>query len=158
MVSRARKGFGGRLAAVCGAALLASGPAVGRDDPTVSAPMDRTTLERLATNSGATLQWIGWERRGTVDVRREGDVVYLTGSQIDANGGGTLWLDGRVSEAGPDYFIFDGLIRMANTPDTGRICEADKTWRFAITQNRRYYRLREFEWCDGLTDYIDIYF
>ena len=24
--------------------------------------------------------------------------------------------------------------------------------------NRRYWRMREFEWCDRLTDYIDIYF
>ena len=39
-----------------------------------------------------------------------------------------------------------------------RICEKTKDWHFAITQGRPYYRLREFEWCDGLTDYIDLYF
>ena len=67
-------------------------------------------------------------------------------------------LDGTISEIGRDYFIFDGTIRIAETPDKGRLCEQTNTWRFAITQNRRFFRLREFEWCDGLTDYVDIYF
>ncbi len=44
------------------------------------------------------------------------------------------------------------------TPDAGRRCEANKAWRFAVTQNRPWWRLREFEWSDGLTDYVDIYF
>ena len=63
-----------------------------------------------------------------------------------------------MTEIGADYFVFDGTIRIADTPDAGRRCEADKVWHFAVTQNRPYWRLREFEWCDGLTDYIDIYF
>ena len=53
---------------------------------------------------------------------------------------------------------FIGTIRIADTPDRGRLCEQTKSWRFAITQRRKYYRLREFEWCDGLTDYIDLHF
>jgi hypothetical protein len=40
----------------------------------------------------------------------------------------------------------------------GRRCEQTGEWRFAVTQNRKYWRLRQFEWCDYLTDYIDIYF
>jgi len=27
-----------------------------------------------------------------------------------------------------------------------------------VTQNRRYWRIRTFEWCDDLTDYVDVYF
>ena len=62
-----------------------------------------------------------------------------------------------VSELKKRGIGFDGTIRIADTPDRGRLCEQTKSWRFAITQRRKYYRLREFEWCDGLTDYIDIY-
>ncbi len=93
-----------------------------------------------------------------MSVRDVEGAVYLSGSQIDNEGQGTLWLDGQIVGLGADYFILDGLIRIAHTPDVGRVCEADKRWHFAITQDRKYYRLREFEWCDGLTDYVDIYF
>lgn len=74
------------------------------------------------------------------------------------SGGGRLFLDGSILEIGEGFFTFRGTIRITDTPDAGRSCERDKTWHFAITQNRPYYRLREFGWCDGLTDYIDIYF
>ncbi len=50
------------------------------------------------------------------------------------------------------------MLHILDAPDQGRACEADKSWHFAITQQRLYFRLREFEWCDRLTDYIDIYF
>ena len=79
-------------------------------------------------------------------------------AQAQAGGPGRLWLDGDVTEIGADYFTFEGTIRISDTPDAGRACEKSKTWHFAVTQNRRYWRLREFEWCDGLTDYVDIYF
>ena len=71
---------------------------------------------------------------------------------------GRLFLDGTITEIGAGYFTFEGTIRITDTPDPGRQCEDNKSWHFAVTQNRPYYRLREFEWCDGLTDYIDIYF
>ena len=84
--------------------------------------------------------------------------MTLRAAQAQANGPGRLFLDGTVTEIGADYFVFDGTIRITETPDTGRKCEANKVWHFAVTQNRPYWRLREFEWCDDLTDYIDIYF
>ena len=85
-------------------------------------------------------------------------VARLRAAQAQAGGPGRLSLDGTVTEVGRDWFTFRGTIRITDTPDPGRKCEAMKDWRFAVTQNRRYWRLREFEWCDGLTDYIDIYF
>lgn len=119
---------------------------------------DRAAAQRLLANKGLTLQWIDWNTRGHAVVRRAGGVWRLRGAQAEAGGPGRLLLDGRVSEIGRDYFIFTGTIRIADTPDRGRLCERSKSWRFAITQRRPYYRLREFEWCDGLTDYIDIHF
>lgn len=118
--------------------------------------LDQLALQRLLANKGVTLQWLGWDQRGSVNTRMEGGVLRLTAAQT--KGTGRLMMDGAVREIGSDYFIFRGVIRMENTPDRGRRCELSKDWRFGITQNRPYWRLREFEWCDGLTDYIDIYF
>ncbi len=119
--------------------------------------LDQAALQRLLANKGVTLQWLGWDQRGSVDARMDNGVLRLTAAQAKG-GGGRLMLDGAVREIGSDYFIFTGVIRIEDTPDTGRRCERSKDWRFAVTQNRPYWRLREFEWCDGLTDYVDIYF
>lgn len=136
--------------------LLASATPVAADE---AAPvMDETTVDRLVNNRGVTLQWIGWDQRGQAHARQGSDGLYLTASQVDPLKPGTVFLDGKVTQAGPDWFTFEGVIRITHSPDEGRLCERNKTWHFAITQNRKYYRLREFEWCDGLTDYIDIYF
>ena len=138
--------------------LLLCGLAAGAAADNHAAPHSTRTLERLRGNEGVTLHWSSWDHRGPVSVRSVNGETFLSGSQIATDGAGTLWFDGKVVESGDDYFIFEGLIRIANTPDAGRVCEQTKRWRFAITQNRPYFRMREFEWCDGLTDYIDIYF
>jgi hypothetical protein len=121
--------------------------------------LDQGRASILRANSGLTLQWISWDFRGPATVQVEADGRWhLTGSQRDPDGGGFVRIDGHVTEVGHDYFVFDGEIVIEDTPDAGRRCRDDKTWTFGITQNRSYWRLREFEWCDGLTDYIDIYF
>ena len=126
--------------------------------PETTIILDRAAADRLRAAKGITLQWIGWDRRGSLRVIEEDGVIRLIGAHHQADGPGRLALDGEVREIGADYFIFDGLISIADTPDSGRSCSANKQWRFAITQDRPYWRLREFEWCDGLTDYVDIYF
>jgi hypothetical protein len=115
---------------------------------------------RLRSAQGITLQWVSWEasERGRVAIGPgDAGIWRLSGSQIDQSGAG-LRIDGTITEIGKDYFLFDGRVQIADTPDAGRSCDASKVWRFEVTQNRSYYRLREFEWCDGLTDYVDIYF
>lgn len=120
--------------------------------------LSQADADRLLGNSGITLQWISWDRRGQVSVTPdERGVWMLSGSQAGADGG-MLEVDGRIVEIGDGYFTLRGTVSIQNTPDPGRSCRESKTWHFAVTQNRKYYRLREFEWCDGLTDYVDIYF
>lgn len=119
--------------------------------------LDRSAADRLLAADGVTLQWIGWDRRGSVRVVEENGIIRLDAAQDQPDGPGRLSVSGTVTEIGADYFILDGTIRITDTPDPGRRCEADKPWHFAVTQNRPYWRLREFEWCDGLTDYVDIY-
>ena len=143
----------------CGAA--PSAPEVSAPPPAAAAEgtliVDPQAAAKLLAADGVTLQWIGWNQRGQVNVREEDGTIRLTGSQVQPDGPGRLFLDGAVREIGTDYFLFDGLIRIDGAPDLGRHCEADKLWRFEVTQNRPYWRLREFEWCDGLTDYVDVY-
>ncbi len=105
-----------------------------------------------------TLQWISWDRRGSFRAWDDDGTIRVSGAQDQQGGPGRLALSGVVREIGADYFVLDGTISITDTPDIGRQCTANKQWRFAITQNRAYWRLREFEWCDGLTDYVDIYF
>lgn len=156
-----------RLASLTLLPLLLGGCAVPQTIPETLPPaavsreptrvLNRDALERLLANKGVTLQWISWDQRGTANARWEGDTLLLTAAQA-RTGAGRFFLDGQVTEIGSDYFLFRGTIRIEDAPDPGRRCEATKDWRFAVTQNRPYWRLREFEWCDALTDYIDIYF
>lgn len=119
---------------------------------------DQLGMMRLMQNEGVTLQWIDWDKRGPVWVAvAEGGYWTLLGGQ-KGDGGAVLDLEGFITEIGTDYFDFQGTIRMRGAPDAERVCRDTRTWRFEVTQNRSYYRLREFEWCDDLTDYIDVYF
>ncbi len=118
----------------------------------------QTDAQRLLHNKGLTLQWLDWNIRGKATVSARDGLWQLRGAQSQPDGRGRLFLDGAILEIGQGYFTFRGTIRISETPDCDRICEQNKTWHFAVTQNRPYYRLREFEWCDDLTDYIDIYF
>ncbi|RNJ62432.1 MAG: hypothetical protein EDM03_13375 [Porphyrobacter sp. IPPAS B-1204] len=115
-------------------------------------------LVRIAAAKGITLQWIDWNTRGEIRTLVDGDGVWrMIGSQAGpANA--YVGVDGIITEVGENYFILNGTVTIENAPDAGRMCKATADWRFEITQNRKYYRLRQFEWCDYLTDYIDIYF
>lgn len=119
---------------------------------------DRAALQRLRRNSGITLQWISFEspRRGHVVITERNGVVHLRGSQ--RGNGGEVVLDGDVLQIGPRSFRFAGDITITNAPDQGRVCVREGEFEFRVTQNRRYWRLQQMEVCDGLTDYVDIYF
>ncbi|MET0363407.1 MAG: hypothetical protein ABW169_02020 [Sphingobium sp.] len=131
-------------------------PSTEIDAPTLV--RNRAALAKLLGNSGITLQWIDWDRRGHLDVRMPGRTLYLDGGQRAASGPGSLSLQGRVTEVDATQFRFHGRIVIADTPDVGRNCIRDGDFIFAITRNRQYWRLQEMEICDGLTDYVDIYF
>ena len=73
-------------------------------------------------------------------------------------GAGRLELDGDVVSIGAGSFTFRGHIAITDTPDPGRYCVRDGEFEFRITGSRRYWRLQQMEQCDGLTDYVDIYF
>ena len=150
-------------------ALLASLAAAALTAPIGAAPAAQTSAERtlvrdpaalarLRRNSGITLQWISFESpaRGHVYVTERGGLVHLRGSQ--SGNGGRLELEGDVLSIDAASFTFRGRISIVDTPDRGRNCLRDGTYEFRVTQRRRYWRLQQMEACDGLTDYVDIYY
>ena len=150
----------------CLALLLAASPAASAVAAPPAEPQaaERTivrnpaALARLRRNSGITLQWISFESpaRGHVLVSERGGLVHLRGSQ--SGDGGELRLDGDVLSIDTASFTFRGEISIVGTPDADRNCLRDGTFEFRVTQRRRYWRLQQMEACDGLTDYVDIYF
>lgn len=139
---------------------LPAGPAVQTGKSQSTRILSQRDLRRLRTVEGISLQWLSFEgsERGRVSVAPDAAGLWqVSGTQVDESGAG-LRVEGTITEIGKNYFLLDGRIQIGNTPDAGRQCDASKVWRFEVTQNRSYYRLREFEWCDGLTDYVDIYF
>ena len=147
-------------------ALLLVIPAAAAETPYVSGRHERTVvndraaLQRLLRNSGITLQWLSFETRGRghVVATMHRGLLYLRGSQGEPGGPVGLTLEGEVLRIDPRSFIFRGRIAIAGTPDIDRNCVRDGTYEFRVTQRRRYWRLQDFEACDGLADYVDIYF
>jgi hypothetical protein len=119
---------------------------------------DKIAMEKLRGPDGITLQWIGWDQRGDVQVEQRGKSLYLKGVQQQDGGKGRLELDGHILAVFTKSFIFKGRIAITDTPDEGRSCIRDGVYEFKITQKRKYWRLQQMEVCDGLTDYVDIYF
>ncbi len=121
---------------------------------------DPAALQRLRRNSGITLQWISFEspRRGHVRVTDRDGMVHLNGRQASADGNERVELDGDLLRIGRDRFTLAGNITITNAPDQGRVCVREGEFEFRVTQNRRYWRLQQMTVCDGLTDYVDIYF
>lgn len=144
-----------REAAAIGEAMPDDGVQTSPQPTRVISPAD---LTRIASARGMTLQWISWDTRGDVQVQVDNGGVWRLAASQSGPGGASAGVHGVITEVGPNYFTLSGTITIRNTPDPGRSCEATGNWRFEITQNRKYYRLRRFEWCDRLTDYVDIYF
>jgi len=121
---------------------------------------DPAALNRLRRNSGITLQWISFDQpgRGHVTVTERDGLVHLRGSQTQNAGAGRVDLDGDVLSISARSFTFRGRIMIENSPDPDRECLREGTYEFRATGTRRYWRLQNIEACDGLADYVDIYY
>lgn len=109
-----------------------------------------------------TLQWIGWDHPGTIDFYKEMDLLICKGEQLSKeNETDFLKIDGIVEEIiNEKEFVFRGtIITKVNYINGGEECVREGSFRFKATGTRKYWRMREMDNpCDGVTDYVDIYF
>ncbi|CAB3642889.1 hypothetical protein LMG3431_02272 [Achromobacter pestifer] len=145
------------------AAPAAAAPAAATSAPAGAlAPVQKTDIksqaayERLLNNSGISLQWLWSAQRGQLSAKDTNDVVRIDGTQ--ANFEGTLKINGEIVSIDSDRFIFRGTILILDAPDKGRRCERTGDYEFRATGKRKYWRLQKMEQCNGLTDYVDIYY
>jgi len=121
---------------------------------------DAKAKKMLLGKHPLSLQWISWDYFGTATVTDKKGVLYLTGEQKERGGSDYLRLDGTITEINARDFKFDGVIEMQISHNNGGApCKREGEMTFAITQNRKYWRLQEMHNpCDGVTDYVDVYF
>jgi len=107
-----------------------------------------------------SLQWISWDYFGTATVTQRGGTLYLKGEQKSRKGSDFVRIDGRITEINAKNFVFDGTITtQVSHINGGQPCTRDGEMTFKITGTRRYWRLAEMDNpCDGVTDYVDIFF
>jgi hypothetical protein len=107
-----------------------------------------------------SLQWISWDYFGQANVSNVKGVLYLKGAQKARGGSDYVKIDGVITSIDAKEFKFDGtIITQVSHIAEGKPCERTGEMTFRITGKRKYWRLQEMDNpCDGVTDYVDIYF
>jgi hypothetical protein len=106
-----------------------------------------------------TLQWISWEKPGSVIIAALDDGMYtIKGNQT--NNDIYLKIDGKIKPLTDQELEFDGKIEHnAHSIADGKPCVRTGKQLFKATGTRKYWRLQNMLSCDGeTTDYVDIYF
>ena len=107
-----------------------------------------------------SLQWISWDYFGKAIVADKNGTLSITGEQRAKKGGDYLRIEGTITEVSAKEFIFNGTVEMrVSHINKGEPCKREGELTFAITGNRRYWRMQQMDNpCDEATDYVDIYF
>jgi hypothetical protein len=119
----------------------------------------------LAGRHKLSLQWISWEYFGFVDFVKTGENIYeISGYQDGKKSNGEcdncyLKINGSIKKITDKELVFSGRIESSvHYIQNGIPCVKEGTFTFKSTQGRKYWRLQEMNGCDGVTDYVDIYF
>lgn len=127
--------------------------------------LDAAAKARLVGDHLLTLQWLGWgdlSGAGRLRVEDRGDNLAASGEQLGSgeNDGDYLRISGRIVSASRDGFVFEGDIAIRVHHNAGGAeCKRSGTFHFKATGKRRYWRMQEMDNpCDGVTDYVDVYF
>jgi hypothetical protein len=153
-------------AAICAVLALQPTPVEATREQTTPAKTevrDTAAKARLLGKRRLSLQWISWNYFGTLEAADLKGLIKVKGEQKSRTNGDFLRIEGVVAMIDAKQFEFVGTItREVSMPDLGGIrpCVRTGPMTFAITQNRKYWRLHEphVTACDGVADYIDIYF
>ena len=129
-----------------------------------AAPAAKTTVTSTATRArllgthALSLQWISWEHFGSARVTDRDGQLHISGAQ--RLGGDSMTIDGDITAVAATSFTFSGAISTTVSSNTGgKPCVRNGTYRFVVTGNRQYWRMRPIENpCEDIADYVDVYF
>jgi hypothetical protein len=111
---------------------------------------------------GITLQWIGWEKCGVVNITDAKNGFYqIQGKQISDNGKDYLDIVGILHPTSSNEISFEGIIKSrVSFINQGKVCERKGKLTFVHVPGKKYWRLKEAKNCEGgmVVDYIDLYF
>lgn len=108
-----------------------------------------------------TLQWIGWDFPGTVDMYKEMDLLICVGEQISKeNKNEYIKIDGYIEVIDEKTFEFIGsIVTRIEYINEGNECLREGVFTFKISGKRKYWRMQEMQNpCEDVVDYVDIYF
>ena len=113
-------------------------------------------------NHRIALQWISWDYFGQIrTTQQNGDGSWpISGGQQSRTNSDYLRVDGTIFQLDTNLLIFQGTIvtRIGHIAG-GQPCIRNGNFEFVQSGNRRYWRLKQMRNpCDGVTDYIDIFF
>ena len=121
--------------------------------------------EDLAGNHNLTLQWISWQAPGKVTFTPiSKDHYKIKGEQKGRKSNDEcqncfLTIDGTIEKLTPKSLRFTGKIESSiHHIQNGDPCVKEGTFDFISTGSRKYWRCQNMDGCDGVTDYVDIYF
>lgn len=120
---------------------------------------DQTAKKKLLGKHMLSLQWISWKKFGNATVTEKDGVLSLKGQQTGKDGD-FLKVEGKITAVEKDSFKFNGRIETkVSHINKGKACLREGDMSFVIKGKRKYWRLKEMDNpCDGVTDYVDLYF
>lgn len=121
---------------------------------------DASAAKMLLGRHKLSLQWISWDYFGTANVTNNKGIYRVKGEQKGRGNTDFLKIDGIITSIEAKEFAFSGTIVMqVSHINGGQPCMRDGEFTFKITGKRKYWRLSQMDNpCDGVTDYVDIYF
>lgn len=126
----------------------------------MNSPEGKMKLKILGKHTLA-LQWISWDYFGTIDIWEENGVIKAVGEQKSReHPGDYLKVNGTLNLISELEFRFTGEITTkVYHLYNGNPCVRRGTYTFKSYSGRQYWRMLEMDNpCDGVTDYVDIYF
>ena len=113
----------------------------------------------LAGKHALTLQWISWDKPGSVTIVLGEAGWYSIQGRQNGEKGNYLMVNGKIRPLNNRELEFDGKIEHNVHINLGEPCIRTGKQLFKATGTRKYWRLQNMISCDSnTTDYVDIYF
>ncbi len=125
-----------------------------------SSPVKTSAMLRPGT-IGITLQWLGWEKRGVVQLTDLRDGRFkIKGGQKNSTSSDFIEIEGILQVLTPSNLVFEGIIKtQVSYINKGAVCVRQGKYHFVSVAGKKYWRLKETANCEGgmVVDYIDLY-